>query len=78
MSQIFHQNKNNQDKQRGLFICEHGLSAQPYLKQPWVWVMISQQGEIKKMATKKSLDIDLSYVYLKNLLASLGRKWIEK
>jgi hypothetical protein len=31
--------------------------------------MISQQGEIKKMATKKSLDIDL-----RNLLASLGRK----
>ncbi len=57
MSKKFHQNKNNQDKQRGLF-CEHGLSAQPYLKQPWVWVMISQQREIKKMPTKKSLDID--------------------
>jgi hypothetical protein len=29
------QNKNNQGKQRGLFISGHGLSAQPRLKQPW-------------------------------------------
>ncbi len=28
------QNMNNQGKQRGLFISGHGLSAQPYLKQP--------------------------------------------
>ncbi len=28
-------NISNQGKYRGLFISGHGLSAQPYLKQPW-------------------------------------------
>ncbi len=38
MSQVFPsetQNISKQGKQRGLFISEHGLSAQPYLKQHW-------------------------------------------
>jgi hypothetical protein len=30
------QNIMNQGKKIGLFISGHGLSAQPYLKQPWL------------------------------------------
>ncbi len=41
------QNIRNQGKKRGLFISGHGLSAQPYLKHPWlVDERASRQNEL--------------------------------
>ncbi len=47
MSQVFIKNfkKNNQGKNRGLLFSGHGLSAQPYIKQPCYGSMLPIDGK---------------------------------